>query len=164
MSVPAPVERIDRRIVAFLQRWSVPALRVALGIVFVWFGALKIARISPVADLVARTVYWVGPDWFVPVLGMVEVGIGLGLTFAVGLRIVLLVFALQMVGTALVFVVLPDVAFQDGNPLLLTVEGEFVVKNLVLIAGGMVVGATVRGGRPQVRTQSAIEEPQPSRP
>jgi hypothetical protein len=41
-------------------------------------------------------------------------------------------------------VVQPGIAFQDGNPLLLTVEGEFVIKNLVLITAAMVVGSTVR--------------------
>jgi putative oxidoreductase len=82
----------------------------------------------------------------------VEVIIGLGLLFGIGLRLILLVFAGQMIGTALVFVVLPEVAFQRGNPLLLTVEGEFVVKNIVLIAAGMVVGATVRGRRARVET------------
>jgi uncharacterized membrane protein YkgB len=146
------LDRIDRRVVGFLSRWSIPFLRVALGVVFVWFGALKLWRISPVAELVARTVYWVDPDWFVPALGVVEVIIGLGLLFGIGLRLILLVFAGQMIGTALVFVVLPEVAFQRGNPFLLTVEGEFVVKNIVLIAAGMVVGATVRGRRARVET------------
>ncbi len=42
------------------------------------------------------------------------------------------------------FLVLPDVAFQDGNPLKLTVEGEFVVKNLVLLTAGLVVAAGLR--------------------
>ena len=161
-SLPAKVDRIDRRVVAVLQRWSVPALRVALGVVFVWFGALQVVRASPVADLVARTVYWVDPDWFVPALGVVEIAIGLGLILALGLRVVLFVFVGQMIGTALVFVVLPHVAFQDGNPLLLTVEGEFVVKNLVLIAAGMVVGATVRGRRPRVKTDPDVRDVQPA--
>ena len=53
-------------------------------------------------------------------------------------------FAAQMLGTFLVFLIVPDVAFRDGNPFLLTVEGEFVVKNLVLLAAGMVVGSRVR--------------------
>lgn len=61
----------------------------------------------------------------------------------------LAIFALQMAGTFLVLVLLPDVAFQDGNYLLLTVEGEFVVKNLVLLSAGMVVGATAH--RPSER-------------
>jgi putative oxidoreductase len=49
-----------------------------------------------------------------------------------------------MLGTFLTFIVLPDVTFRDGNPFLLTVEGEFVVKNLVLISAALVVGTTVR--------------------
>jgi uncharacterized membrane protein YkgB len=98
---------------------------------------------SPVVDLVASTVYWVDPDWFVPVLGVVEILVGLGLATRKWLRLALLVLAAQLVGTLLVFVVLPDVAFQDGNPLKLTVEGEFVVKNVVLLAAAMVVGTSV---------------------
>jgi len=135
------VERFDEIIIPFLRRWGVPSLRVSLAIVFIWFGALKILGVSPVVDLVASTVYWVDPDWFVPALGVVEVLVGLGLLFNRFIRAVLLVLALQMVGTFLVFFLLPDIAYQDGNPLKLTVEGEFILKNLVLLAAGMVVGA-----------------------
>jgi putative oxidoreductase len=138
---------LDERVIDLLARWAIPLLRVSLGIVFLWFGALKIARVSPVADLVARTVYWVDPSWFVPLLGAVEVIIGAGLLAGRALRAVLALFWLQMAGTFLVLVIQPEVAFQRGNPLLLTVEGEFVVKNLVLLSAGMVVGTTVRKRR-----------------
>jgi putative oxidoreductase len=138
---------LDERVIDLLARWGIPLLRVSLGIVFLWFGGLKIARVSPVADLVARTVYWVDPSWFVPVLGVVEVIIGAGLLAGRALRTVLALFWLQMAGTFLVLVIQPEVAFQRGNPLLLTVEGEFVVKNLVLLSAGMVVGSTVRKRR-----------------
>jgi putative oxidoreductase len=150
-----PLDRVDQRIVDFLGRWSVPVLRISLGVVFVWFGALKIGRISPVADLVAQTVYWVDPRWFVPALGVVEVLIGIGLILGVGLRIVLFVFLAQMAGTFLVLIVRPDVAFVNGNPFVLTTVGEFVIKNLVLLAAGLVVGSTVRGPRPRVETDDA---------
>ncbi len=136
--------RFDRQILSFLRRWSVPLLRISLGIVFLWFGGLKVFDVTPVSDLVANTVYWVDPDWFVPLLGWGEIVIGLGLLLGRALRLVLLLFAVQMAGTFLVLVVQPEVAFQDGNPLQLTVEGEFVVKNLVLLAAGLVVGSTVR--------------------
>lgn len=67
--------------------------------------------------------------------------VGLGLVLNRWIRGVLLVLALQMAGTFLVFFLLPDVTYQDGNPLKLTVEGEFILKNLVLLAAAMVVGA-----------------------
>lgn len=140
--------RLDDSFTAFLRRWSIPALRISVAVVFIWFGALKVFGVTPVTDLVARTVYWVDPEWFVPALGVVEMLVGAGLLFRVALRTVLALFTLQMLGTFLVLILLPDVAFQDGNPLLLTVEGEFVIKNLVLLSAGMVVGATVRRGRP----------------
>lgn len=137
------VDRVDQHVLPLLRRWSIPALRVSLGIVFVWFGVLKVADVTPVADLVGDTVYWVNPDWFVPVLGVVEVIVGLGLIFNIGLRVVLALFVLQMVGTFLVLVILPDVAFLDGNLFKLSVEGEFVVKNLVLLSAGLVVASTI---------------------
>jgi uncharacterized membrane protein YkgB len=134
---------LDSRVSAFFRRWGVPALRVSLAVVFIWFGALKVFGVTPVTELVANTVYWFDPDWVVPALGVVEIVVGLGLLFQVAMRAVLGLFFLQMIGTFLVFVLQPEVAFQDGNPLLLTVEGEFVLKNLVLIAAGMVIAGTV---------------------
>jgi uncharacterized membrane protein YkgB len=138
------IDRVDARLIPFLRRAAIPMLRVSLGFVFVWFGALKVLDVSPVADLVARTVYWVDPDPFVKVLGFFEVFVGVMLLLGWGLRLTLALFTLQTVGTFLTFLVLPEVTFRRGNPLLLTVEGEFVVKNLVLISAALVVGTTVR--------------------
>ena len=144
---PGAADRFDTKAVTWLSRWSIPLLRVSLGVVFVWFGALKVLDITPVSDLVGNTVYWVDPDWFVPVLGLAEIVIGVGLILGVWLRTVLALFLLQMAGTFLVLVILPEVAFSDGNVFKLTVEGEFVVKNLVLLTAGLVVGSTVRPRR-----------------
>lgn len=137
-------DRVDRRMVRFMTAFGIQILRVCLGIVFVWFGLLKVIGKSPVAALVAQTVYWVPPEAFVPFLGMWEMAVGIGLLCARAMRLTLLLFWLQMAGTLLVLVLRPDIAFQEGNPLLLTTEGEFVIKNLVLIAAGLVVGGTVR--------------------
>lgn len=139
--------RLDNFVVQFMTTYSTRLLRLALAITFIWFGALKIVGLSPVADLVAETVYWLPPRFFVPFLGIWEVVVGLGLLFAVALRLTLFLFFLQMAGTFLVLVVRPELSFQSGNPLLLTVIGEFVIKNLVLIAAGLVIGSTVRHDR-----------------
>jgi putative oxidoreductase len=138
------VDKVDAKLIPFLRTAAVPVLRVSLGIVFVWFGALKVFDVSPVSALVARTVYWVDPDLFVPALGVFEMFVGLMLLVGHAMRLTLFLFVAQMVGTFLTFLVLPEVTFHDGNPLLLTVEGEFVVKNLVLISAAMVVGTTIR--------------------
>lgn len=70
--------------------------------------------------------------------------VGLMLLLGRAMRLTLLLFVAQMAGTFVTFLVLPEVTLRDGNPLLLTVEGEFVVKNLVLISAAMVVGTTIR--------------------
>ena len=139
------LERLDRRVLAFLEGAALPLLRLSLGVGFVWFGILKIVGQTPVAKLVADTVYWLDPDWFVPFLGVFEVLVGVGLLLGRLQRIVLALFALHMIGTFLVLVVQPDVAFQHDNPLLLTTEGEFVVKNLVLLSAGLMIGSRVKG-------------------
>jgi uncharacterized membrane protein YkgB len=134
-------EHADAWLRPFLARIGVPLLRISLGVVFLWFGLLKILDVSPVSGLVARTIYWFDPDVVVPALGVVEVFVGLCLLAGRLMRLALPLLVLQMAGTFLVLVLLPDIAFRDGNPLLLTVEGEFVVKNLVLLSAGLVIGS-----------------------
>lgn len=122
-----------------LHRNSLAALRIALGAVYVWFGALKVTGSTPVGALVEATTPWADPSWFVPAMGVVEVILGLWLIAGRGLLYALPLFVGHMIGTFGVLVMVPEVAFQSGNPLALTVEGEFVVKNLVLLAAVIVV-------------------------
>jgi len=137
-------DRLDHLILRFMQTYAATFLRLALAITFIWFGALKVWQVSPVAELVAQTVYWVPAWFFVPFLGVWEIAVGLGLLFRLALRLTLLFFFMQMAGTFLVLIIHPGLSFQNGNPLLLTVLGEFVVKNLVLLTAGLVIGSTVQ--------------------
>ena len=143
-SIRRPVDRVDDAVSGFMERYGVTALRVAVAIVFIWFGALKVIDRSPVEGLVKDTIFFLPEDTFFVVIGVWEIIIGVGLLVPVLLRLTLALFWLQMAGTFLSLIVLPDRAFQDGNPLLLDVTGEFIVKNLVLIAAGLVIGSTVR--------------------
>ncbi len=72
--------------------------------------------------------------------------IGLGLLTGKFLRATLLLLFAQMVGTALPLVVLPE-AVWTSFPFVLTLEGQYIVKNLVIIGSAIVLGGTVRGGR-----------------
>lgn len=116
------------------------ALRVSLAVTFIWFGALKVTGASPVSDLVVGTVPGAEAHWFIPLLGAFEVALGLAL-LAGAHPLVLLALVLHLCGTFGVLVAQPEVAFQDGNILELTTEGEFVVKNLVLISATLAVAA-----------------------
>ncbi|MFC6755912.1 MULTISPECIES: hypothetical protein [Haloarcula] len=136
-------DEVDATLTSLMDRWSIPALRAALGIVFVWFGGLKVLGVSPAADLVASTVYVVPADLFVPVLGVWEVLIGICLLYRPLTRVGLLLLALQLPGTFLPLVLLPDVVYV-AFPYALTVEGQYIIKNLVIIAAALVIGSTVR--------------------
>ncbi|MCB9798290.1 hypothetical protein H6758_01025 [Candidatus Nomurabacteria bacterium] len=133
-------KRFDKYFISEMHDWAIPTLRVALGIVFFWFGGLKVAGVTPVTDLVSQTYSFMPTELFMFVLGIWEVLIGLGLLLKKFLRPTLFLLWLQMLGTLFTFVLCPTMFFRVGNPFLLTVEGEFVVKNFVLIAASLVIG------------------------
>jgi uncharacterized membrane protein YkgB len=149
--LPEPIDRIDARITATLARLAVPALRIALGVVFLWFGALKyFPGASPAETLAARTIEAmtfgaVKASLSLPALATWEVLIGLGLITGIWLRATLFLLAVQMLGTLTPLVLFPAETF-SVFPFAPTLEGQYIIKNIVLIGAAMVVGATVRGG------------------
>lgn len=113
------------------------ALRVSLGGVFIWFGALKATGASAVTDLVASVAAWVplieGAS-FVHLVGLGEVALGVWLLVGRPRRLVLAAtVAHLLVASALAVAARPDLVFQANNPLLLTVAGQFVAKNVVMV-------------------------------
>ncbi len=146
LMLPDRFDRIDRTISRFLRTWGMPALQLSLGVVFIWFGALKLVGISPAAELVRATVYWWDPDLFVPVLGVWEIVIGVCLLVRPLVRVAIPLLLLQMPGTMLPLVLLPEVCF-TAFPFGLTLEGQYIIKNLVLVSAALVVGGALRDRR-----------------
>lgn len=141
------IDRLDARVTAWMARYGLTMMRVALGIIFFWFGVLKLVPgMSPAEDLVRNSVFFIDPNLFQPVLAVWEMAIGLGLITGWFMRLTLLLLFLQMPGTALPLVITPEACF-TSFPFGLTLEGQYIVKNLVLITAGIVLGSTVRGGR-----------------
>ena len=148
----ATYERVDARITGVLALVSVPTLRMGLGLVFLWFGVLKFfPGLSPAEDLAARTIQTlsggaIGPGTSLPVLATWESLIGLGLLTGRFLRATLLLLAVQMAGTITPLFLFPAETF-TVFPIAPTLEGQYIIKNVVLIGAAMAIGATVRGGR-----------------
>jgi uncharacterized membrane protein YkgB len=144
-------DEIDRRIAAFMRQSGVPALRWSLAVIFIWFGALKPLGLSPAAPLVESTVGWLpllSPPAWVAVIGVWEIVIGVTFLFRSTIRLAIALLALQMAGTFLPLIMLPDVTFQSGRmPYAPTIEGQYIIKNLLIISAALVVGGTVRGTR-----------------
>jgi len=144
------IETIDRQITDTMADSAIPLLRISLGVTYIWFGALKVFGVSPVSELAAKTVPFLPRKLFVPVLGLGEVAIGLALLFRIALRPTMLFFFLQLAGTFLTFIVQPKNNFKHNNPLLLTKDGEFVIKNLILLSAGLAIGSTARRRREEL--------------
>lgn len=144
-------DRLDRAISGWLARAGINVLRLGLGLVFLWFGVLKFfPGLSPAQDLATRTIEQltlgaVGPGISLPILAAWESLIGLGLITGRFLRATILLLAVQMLGAATPLVLFPAETFTQF-PFAPTLEGQYIIKNVVLVGAAMVIGATVRGG------------------
>ena len=130
---------VDLAIVRWMAHFGPTLLRISLGIVFLWFGELA-TRTMAVLSAGHLT-----PAMALPILASWESLIGLGLLFGRGLRLILLLLYVQMAGTMIPLFLFPNEVFARV-PYAPTLEGQYIIKNLVLISAGIVVGATVRGG------------------
>lgn len=142
--VPPPLQPLDRHLTAWMDRHGVPLLRVAVGVVFVWFGALKLfPGASPAAGLIVSTYPFLPERLFLSFLGGWEVAIGLGFVTGRFLRITVALMYVQMLGAMSPIVLNPAAVFVTP-PFVLTLEGQYIVKNVVLLAAAIVVGARAR--------------------
>ena len=153
-STPRPgsaIDRFDRRVTRLMADHGLTALRLALGIVFLWFGLLKFfPGMSPAQDLAARTIETLTlgiepPEIALPVLAAWECAIGIGLLVGRWMRATLLLLFVQMLGTITPLFLFPDETW-IRFPISPTLEGQYIIKNVVLVAAAFVLGATVRGG------------------
>jgi uncharacterized membrane protein YphA (DoxX/SURF4 family) len=142
----------DRKVTAWMADNGILLLRLSLGIVYVWFGALKFfSGMSPAEELAQRTIEQLTfgllpPNFLIYILATWECLIGLGLIFGVYLRATLILLWLQMLGAIMPLFLFPHDVFLRV-PFAPTMEGQYIIKNLVIISAGLVIGATVRGGR-----------------
>ena len=149
------VARLESRLTEWLARYSVPLLRISLGLVFLGFGLLKfVPGLSPAEGLAQQTMDKL-------TLGLIPAGVGLvlvalletaiGVSFITGryLRAGLTLLAMAMVGVLSPVVLLPEQLFarEFNAP---TMEGQYVLKDIVLLAAGLVVAARELTTRPMV--------------
>ncbi len=142
----------DERITEWMARYGVAFLRVSLGIVFLWFGALKFfPGVSPAQESATRTIsvltFGLIPAHIsIILLAVWECLIGIGLITNLFMRATLLLLFVQMIGTVTPLFMFPAEVFAR-LPYAPTLEGQYIIKNIVLVSAGLVIGATVRGGR-----------------
>ncbi len=139
-------QKIDQSILLRMNRWGTIAMRISFAIIFIWFGILKPFGLSPAEPLLKATVAWLPfwePDFWLVLIGWWEVVIGITFLFKQTTRIAIPLLFLQMIGTFMPLIFLPDITFQEGNLLLPTMEGQYIMKNLMIISAAVVVGGTM---------------------
>lgn len=117
---------------------AVYLMRIALATIYIWFGILKIFGVSPADDLVEQTVFGFKPEFFIPILGVCEVVIGLGLLIRKWIPKTILLLLLHMIATLSPIFILQSSCF-EVFPFEPTLSGQYIIKNLVLVAGALVI-------------------------
>ena len=123
---------------AFASRHVLLLSRVSLATVFFWFGVLKVANLSPVSSLLRVSIPFLAERPYLQILGVVEIVIGAGLLVDRLTTQASVLMILHLIGTFSLFVIAPRLVFAPTFPVL-TIEGEFVLKNVVLIASALVI-------------------------
>jgi uncharacterized membrane protein YkgB len=142
---------LDRAIRKRMQRVGEPAARISLFVIFFWFGILKPLGMSPAGPLVLKTVDWMpllsAAQWLI-VIGWWEVAIGICFLFRKTTRVAIGLLFLQMSGTFMPLFILPEITFQEnGIPFLPTLEGQYIIKNIIIISAALVIGGNLKSKR-----------------
>jgi uncharacterized membrane protein YkgB len=145
------VKDTETRMVEWKARNGLDILRVCLGIVFIWFGLLKFFHgLSPAEIIAGKTILkltfgHIKPPVSLPVLACWECTIGLGLITKRWLSFTLVLLYFQMAGTVLPLFFFPQETW-TARLFVPTLLGQYIIKNMVLLSSGIVIGATVQGG------------------
>ncbi len=148
-------ERFDR-LDTSLNRWlvanSILLLRISLGFIFLAFGALKFfPGLSPIEDLTTQTTTALTFGLIPPSVGLVMIAAlecAIGLCFVTGmfLRVGVWLMGAQMLGAMSPLVLFPGELF-SGPSYTPTLAAQYIVKDVVLVAAGMVIASTWTGAR-----------------
>jgi uncharacterized membrane protein YkgB len=132
----AKVEGYDQKIIEFFKRTYIPAARIALFVVFFWFGFIKLTGMSPAGPLAeALTDKTVGPEYFdvlFKFLAFIECTIGLLFLVPRAVRVVIPLLFLHMAVVCAPLILVPELTWQET--FVPTLEGQYIIKNLVIIA------------------------------
>jgi len=140
------MKQFDRYVIVHIRSISMPLARIALFVIFFWFGALKLVYVSPanpmVSDLLHRTLPFLTFAHFIFVLGLWEMAIGICFLVPRMERLAIALLLPHMVTTFMPLVLLPALTWQGF--LIPTLEGQYIIKNLVIIALALAVAAQMQ--------------------
>lgn len=137
------VDHVDHQVVCWMHKWGHEIEGIGLAIVFFWFGMLKVMGEVSATSIIAKTIYFGDPETMVIVLGLWEAMIGLCFLIRPLNRIAVTLLIVRLPGTALALILKFDECF-EGNILVPTIQGQYLIKDLTLLGAVLVIGSTVR--------------------
>jgi uncharacterized membrane protein YkgB len=147
-SIKEKYKTIDKRNINWMSKHGIRLLRISIGIVFFWFGFLKFfPGLSPAEAIAGKTISTltvgiVSEQAGLMILAIWECLIGIGLLVKRYLRIVILLLIVQMAGTLTPLFLFPHDIFTK-IPYAPTLEGQYILKNIVLMSAAIVIGSRV---------------------
>ncbi|MHA2363472.1 MAG: hypothetical protein ACXAC7_05915 [Candidatus Hodarchaeales archaeon] len=131
-----------------MEKFGFVLLQWSLGITFIWFGLLKPFGLSPAEELamalIDKVAWWIPYNYLLYIgLTIMEIAIIFLFLFRKTFRIAIFLLLIQMLLSAMPLLFLPELTFVDF-PFVLTLEGQYIIKNIVLISGAIVLCGTVR--------------------
>jgi len=139
------IHHIDFHLIQFLKKIFVPGARLSLFIVFFWFGILKVLGFSPAGPLIEtlyqNTIGLGDFDTFYLLFALFECLIGILFLIPSATRVVIPLLLIHMITTFGPLVFLPEIAWQKA--FVPTLEGQYIIKNLVIIALALGVAAEI---------------------
>lgn len=137
------LRQIDLQIINFFRRISVPVARFGLFVVFFYFGILKVLGLSPASGLVQalfeQTISFMSFDVFLILFGLFECLIGILFAIRGFERVVIPLLVIHMVTTFMPLFILPEATWSAF--MVPTLEGQYIIKNLVIIAAAVGIAA-----------------------
>ena len=144
-SVKKQIQHLDIHIISFLKKVEIPAVRIAIFTVYFWFGMLKLIGASPATPLVhslfEQTIHFMPFSTFYTLFAVFEMVIGILFLIPKMERVAILLLGLHLITTMLPLLVLPNTTWQGF--LIPTLEGQYIIKNVLIIAAAIVIGARV---------------------
>jgi uncharacterized membrane protein YphA (DoxX/SURF4 family) len=141
-------ESIEGTLIEWVEKHDPLLARLAMAVVYFWFGILKLFGLSPanpmIQSLQARTLPFLSFDQFIILFALFEMLIGILFLIPKATRVVMLLFLFHMVTTTMPLFILPKMTWQSA--LVPTMEGQYIIKNVVLIALAANLGASLRRG------------------
>lgn len=137
------IEYLESTILPKLSRWGHVCERILLGIIFIWFGMLKVTGHESASSIIAKSVYWFDPQIVVPILGYWELTMGITMLFRSTVRVAILLLMIRLPGTLLALYYHFDQCFSDSI-FLPTIQGQYLLKELTLVGAALVIAGTVR--------------------